>query len=172
MRVDPCLTRSKRPLKASGRWEEWTLGLADRWSTFFIRKHSDFLAMSFFLLSDFFIISCLPLSTTLLLQVSEARAFYGFQIAIENIHSEMYNLLLETYIKDRSPVTTTGVIWSRYNIVITPRPLEASDCWITIIAYSSGCRGRLHTGVPEFNSSAAAALYRVPGFSNPSKSRV
>lgn len=33
-------------------------------------------------------------------QVAEARAFYGFQIAIENIHSEMYSLLLETYIKD------------------------------------------------------------------------
>uniref|UniRef100_A0A7S2QT76 Uncharacterized protein n=1 Tax=Chlamydomonas chlamydogama TaxID=225041 RepID=A0A7S2QT76_9CHLO len=33
-------------------------------------------------------------------QIPEARAFYGFQIAIENIHSEMYSLLLETYIKD------------------------------------------------------------------------
>jgi len=33
-------------------------------------------------------------------QVSEARAFYGFQIAMENIHSEMYSLLIETYIKD------------------------------------------------------------------------
>lgn len=33
-------------------------------------------------------------------QQPEARAFYGFQIAIENIHSEMYSLLLETYIKD------------------------------------------------------------------------
>ena len=32
-------------------------------------------------------------------QVAEARAFYGFQIAIENIHSEMYSLLLETCIK-------------------------------------------------------------------------
>ncbi|MBA0647576.1 hypothetical protein Goklo_015421 [Gossypium klotzschianum] len=31
---------------------------------------------------------------------SQARAFYGFQIAMENIHSEMYSLLLETYIKD------------------------------------------------------------------------
>jgi ribonucleoside-diphosphate reductase subunit M2 len=30
----------------------------------------------------------------------QARAFYGFQIAIENIHSEMYSLLLESYIKD------------------------------------------------------------------------
>lgn len=34
------------------------------------------------------------------IQVSEARAFYGFQIAIENIHSEMYSLLIETYIND------------------------------------------------------------------------
>lgn len=33
-------------------------------------------------------------------QVSEARFFYGFQIAIENVHSEMYSLLIDTYIKD------------------------------------------------------------------------
>lgn len=35
-------------------------------------------------------------------QVSEARCFYGMQIAIENIHSEMYSLLLDTYIKDEA----------------------------------------------------------------------
>lgn len=34
------------------------------------------------------------------MQVPEARAFYGFQIATENTHSEMYSLLLEAYIKD------------------------------------------------------------------------
>merc|ERR1712020_580514 len=33
-------------------------------------------------------------------QVPEARCFYGFQIAIENIHSEMFSLLIDTYIKD------------------------------------------------------------------------
>lgn len=33
-------------------------------------------------------------------QVTEARCFYGFQIAIENIHSEMYSLLIDAYIKD------------------------------------------------------------------------
>lgn len=33
-------------------------------------------------------------------QIPEARCFYGFQIAIENIHSEMYSLLIETYIED------------------------------------------------------------------------
>lgn len=33
-------------------------------------------------------------------QYPEAKCFYGFQIAIENIHSETYSLLIDTYIKD------------------------------------------------------------------------
>uniref|UniRef100_A0A0M3HGC3 Ribonucleoside-diphosphate reductase n=1 Tax=Ascaris lumbricoides TaxID=6252 RepID=A0A0M3HGC3_ASCLU len=33
-------------------------------------------------------------------QVPEARFFYGFQIMIENIHSEMYSKMVETYIRD------------------------------------------------------------------------
>jgi ribonucleoside-diphosphate reductase subunit M2 len=33
-------------------------------------------------------------------QVTEARCFYGFQIAMENVHSEMYSLLIETYVRD------------------------------------------------------------------------
>ncbi|KAL6095449.1 rrm2 [Pungitius sinensis] len=35
-------------------------------------------------------------------QVTEARCFYGFQIAMENIHSEMYSLLINSYIKEPS----------------------------------------------------------------------
>jgi len=38
-------------------------------------------------------------------QVPEARCFYGFQIAMENIHSEMYSLLINTYIKDTTEQT-------------------------------------------------------------------
>jgi len=34
------------------------------------------------------------------IQIPEARCFYGFQIAMENIHSETYSLLIDTYIKD------------------------------------------------------------------------
>lgn len=34
------------------------------------------------------------------IQSSEARCFYGFQMAIENIHSEVYSLLIDTYIKN------------------------------------------------------------------------
>src|SRR5204862_3178380 len=33
-------------------------------------------------------------------QLPEARCFYGFQIMMENIHSETYALLIDTYIKD------------------------------------------------------------------------
>ncbi|XP_046906606.1 ribonucleoside-diphosphate reductase subunit M2 B [Hypomesus transpacificus] len=33
-------------------------------------------------------------------QVAEARSFYGFQILMENVHSEMYSLLINTYIRD------------------------------------------------------------------------
>ncbi|KAG6809981.1 Ribonucleotide-diphosphate reductase (RNR), small subunit [Tricholoma furcatifolium] len=35
-------------------------------------------------------------------QVAEARCFYGFQIMMENIHSETYSLLIDTYIKDQT----------------------------------------------------------------------
>ena len=33
-------------------------------------------------------------------QYSEAKFFYGFQIMMENIHSETYSLLIDTYVKD------------------------------------------------------------------------
>ena len=35
-------------------------------------------------------------------QYTEAKFFYGFQIAIENIHSETYSLLIDTYVKDNA----------------------------------------------------------------------
>ena len=39
------------------------------------------------------------------IQIPEARCFYGFQIAIENIHSEVYSLLIDTYIQDSAEKT-------------------------------------------------------------------
>lgn len=38
-------------------------------------------------------------------QIPEARCFYGFQIMIENIHSETYSLLIDTYIKEQAQKT-------------------------------------------------------------------
>lgn len=43
-------------------------------------------------------------------QVTEARCFYGFQIAMENIHSEMYSLLIDTYIKDSKERYAGGAV--------------------------------------------------------------
>ncbi|KAI0523149.1 hypothetical protein KFK09_005539 [Dendrobium nobile] len=56
--------------------------------------------LAFFAASDGIVLENLAGRFMREVQLPEARAFYGFQIAIENIHSEMYSLLLETYIKD------------------------------------------------------------------------
>jgi len=61
--------------------------------------------LAFFAASDGIVLENLAGRFMKEVQVSEARAFYGFQIAIENIHSEMYSLLLETYIKDSKEKT-------------------------------------------------------------------
>lgn len=56
--------------------------------------------LAFFAASDGIVLENLAARFMSEIQVPEARAFYGFQIAIENIHSEMYSLLLDTYVKD------------------------------------------------------------------------
>ena len=57
--------------------------------------------LAFFAASDGIVLENLALRFMGDVQISEARAFYGFQIAMENIHSETYSLLIETYIKDK-----------------------------------------------------------------------
>ena len=57
--------------------------------------------LAFFAASDGIVLENLGTRFMNEVQLSEARAFYGFQIAMENIHSEMYSLLIETYVKDR-----------------------------------------------------------------------
>jgi ribonucleoside-diphosphate reductase subunit M2 len=56
--------------------------------------------LAFFAASDGIVMENLAARFMNDVQVSEARAFYGFQIAMENIHSEMYSLLIDTYIRD------------------------------------------------------------------------
>ena len=57
--------------------------------------------LAFFAASDGIVIENLGMRFMSEVQVSEARAFYGFQIAMENIHSEMYSQLIDTYVKDK-----------------------------------------------------------------------
>merc|ERR1711871_412757 len=56
--------------------------------------------LAFFAASDGIVNENLAQNFSSEIQSSEARCFYGFQIAIENIHSEVYSLLIDTYIKD------------------------------------------------------------------------
>lgn len=56
--------------------------------------------LAFFAASDGIVCENLALNFLEEIQIPEARCFYGFQIAIENIHSETYSLLIDTYIRD------------------------------------------------------------------------
>ena len=64
-------------------------------------RHFISLILAFFAASDGIVLENLGLRFMNDIQLSEARAFYGFQIAMENIHSETYSLLIDAYIKDR-----------------------------------------------------------------------
>merc|ERR1711871_1596233 len=61
--------------------------------------------LAFFAASDGIVNENLAMRFSNEVQLPEARCFYGFQIAIENIHSEMYSLLIDTYIKDEAQKT-------------------------------------------------------------------
>ncbi|MBL7928004.1 MAG: ribonucleotide-diphosphate reductase subunit beta [Bacteroidia bacterium] len=56
--------------------------------------------LAFFAASDGIVNENLAVNFMSEVQLPEARCFYGFQIMMENIHSEMYSLLIDTYIKD------------------------------------------------------------------------
>ncbi len=72
------------------------------------------MVLAFFAASDGIVMENLATRFMADVQLAEARAFYGFQIAMENIHSEMYSLLIDTYIKDRD---TRGLMFSAIKTV-------------------------------------------------------
>ena len=61
--------------------------------------------IAFFAASDGIVLENLAARFMGDVQLCEARAFYGFQIAMENIHSEMYSLLIDTYITESAEKT-------------------------------------------------------------------
>ena len=73
---------------------DWTNKLNDDERHFI--KH----VLAFFAASDGIVNENLAVNFMREVQYPEARCFYGFQIMIENIHSETYSLLIDTYIKD------------------------------------------------------------------------
>lgn len=61
--------------------------------------------LAFFAASDGIVNENLAENFVAEVQYTEAKFFYGFQIAMENIHSETYSLLIDTYIKDKAEKT-------------------------------------------------------------------
>ncbi|MBL7790614.1 MAG: ribonucleotide-diphosphate reductase subunit beta [Chitinophagales bacterium] len=63
-------------------------------------KHFISHVLAFFAASDGIVNENLVVNFMQDVTIPEARCFYGYQVAIENIHAETYSLLIDTYIKD------------------------------------------------------------------------
>ncbi|AMD22807.1 HHR038Cp [Eremothecium sinecaudum] len=73
---------------------DWNNRMTDN-ERFFISR-----VLAFFAASDGIVNENLVENFSAEVQIPEAKCFYGFQIMMENIHSETYSLLIDTYIKD------------------------------------------------------------------------
>lgn len=74
---------------------DWSSKLTDNERHFI--KH----VLAFFAASDGIVNENLVVNFMQDVTIPEVRCFYGFQVAIENIHAEMYSLLIDTFIKDK-----------------------------------------------------------------------
>ncbi|GAC1429689.1 MAG: ribonucleotide-diphosphate reductase subunit beta [Chitinophagaceae bacterium] len=103
------------PIKFPKVWEQYKKHEASFWTAEEIDLSSDlkdwaalndgerhFIShvLAFFAASDGIVNENLAVNFMSEVQLPEARCFYGFQIMMENIHSETYALLIDTYIKD------------------------------------------------------------------------
>lgn len=120
---EPLLKENKHrfvmfPIKYSDIWEMYKKAEASFWTTEEIDLSKDLIdwntklnaneryfisrVLAFFAASDGIVDENLCQNFTTEVQMPEARAFYGFQIMVENIHSETYSVLIDTYITDKS----------------------------------------------------------------------
>lgn len=84
--------------------------------------------LAFFAASDGIVNENLALRFYNDVQIPEARCFYGFQIAMENIHSETYSLLIDTYIKD--PKKRDQLFKAVQNLPTVAKKAEWAMKWI------------------------------------------
>jgi len=103
------------PIKYTDIWEMYKRAQSSFWTAEEIdlsKDYKDFLKLTdnerhfikyviaFFAAADGIVNENLIDNFTQEVQILEAKNFYGFQIMMENIHSETYSLLIDTYIKD------------------------------------------------------------------------
>ena len=119
--VEPILKENKDrfvifPIKHHDLWEWYKKCEASFWTAEEIDLHQDLTdwstklnddekffikhILAFFAASDGIVNENLAENFVNEVQYSEAKFFYGFQIMMENIHSETYSLLIDTYVKD------------------------------------------------------------------------
>ena len=124
--VEPLLQHDENryvmfPIKYNDVWDMYKRSIDSFWHTGEISLAQDLndwnklsdderqfikMILAFFSSSDALVTDNLGTRFMNEVQPSEARAFYAFQIAIETIHSEMYSILIETYIKDSAEKET------------------------------------------------------------------
>lgn len=97
----------KKQVECFWRAEEIDLShdMKDWYSLTEDEKHFITMILAFFAASDGIVLENLAARFMGEVQLAEARAFYGFQIAMENIHSETYSLLIDSYVKDENEKT-------------------------------------------------------------------
>ena len=145
--TEPILTDKNRytlfPIEYEGIFDLYKKALASFWTVeeidlskdmddwnnltpdeqFFIKN-----ILAFFAGSDGIVLENLGVRFMNDIQIQEAKCFYGFQIAIENIHSEMYSLLIDTYIKD--PTEKTHLFDAINTIPCVERKAKWAIKWI------------------------------------------
>eukprot|EP00747_Dinoflagellata_sp_TGD_P139440 gnl/TRDRNA2_/TRDRNA2_175892_c0_seq44.p1 gnl/TRDRNA2_/TRDRNA2_175892_c0~~gnl/TRDRNA2_/TRDRNA2_175892_c0_seq44.p1 ORF type:complete len:350 (-),score=83.55 gnl/TRDRNA2_/TRDRNA2_175892_c0_seq44:157-1206(-) len=84
--------------------------------------------LAFFAASDGIVLENLAGAFSTEIQIPEARAFYGFQIAMENIHSETYSLLIEQYVKD--PVERNSIFDAIHTMPAVKEKAEWAIQWM------------------------------------------
>ena len=117
---EPLLKENKNrfvlfPIKHDDIWGMYKQGEASFWTAEEIDLSQDLVdwanlndgerhiishVLAFFAASDGIVNENLAVNFLQTVQIPEAKCFYGFQIMMENIHSETYSLLIDTYIKD------------------------------------------------------------------------
>lgn len=85
--------------------------------------------LAFFAASDGIVNENLAINFLNEVQYPEARFFYGFQVMMENIHSETYSLLIDTYIKD--PVEKDKLLHAVETVPCVGKKAEWALRWIS-----------------------------------------
>ena len=118
------------------------------------------MVLGFFAASDGIIVENLAVRFMSDVQLAEARAFYGFQIAMENIHSETYSVMIDTFIKDKSE--QTKMFQAVQNFPCIAKKAVWAKKWITDNRSSFAARLVAFAVVEGiFFSSSFAAIYWI-----------